>query len=154
MSLVMPAPIYTVRHGAALTTAEFLIEVRNAGTAVIVPLQAWCSADTDETNVQLRFRLAHYDTQGATGTSLTIDAHQAGFAAAASTAVFNPGTDPTALLDTYVQEGSAIIGPGFQWDGNGLGCVVAPSNSLVFELLDAPPASVNLSFGLRFAELR
>lgn len=152
--LTIPAPRYTVRHSASVSAADTLIEIRNGSASILIALSAWVNAEQDETNVQLPFRLAHYDTQGATGTSLTIDAHQAGFATPASSAFYSPGTDPTSLLDTFDEEGGAIIGPGYQCDGYNEGWLVAPSNSLALELLVAPPGAVTLKFGIRFSELR
>lgn len=152
--LTISAPIYTIRHSASISTTEVLIEIRIASTALVLPLYAWCNAESDETNVQLPFRIGYYDAQGATGTGLEEDPHQGGFAAMQSTAFYAPGTDPTTLLETWDEQGCAVIGPGYQWDGAGGSYIGGVSQSIALELLAAPPAAVTLKFGMRVAELR
>lgn len=154
--MIINLPTYTVRHNAALTTAEFLIELRLAAGIPVIPIRAWVTADTDETVQQLGFALRHYDTQGATGTALTEDAHQAGFGASQAAAVYNPGTNPSTLLKTIDERGAAIApGNGYEWVRDpDESWIIAPADSLVLELLDAPTASIDLSFGLVYAEVR
>ena len=154
--MIINLPTYTVRHAAALTTAEFLIELRLASGVPVIPIKAWVSAISAVTVEQLRFRLAHYDVQGSTGTALTEEAHQAGFGASQAVAVYNPGTDPTTIIGTIDNRGAAIApGNGYEWNRDpDESWLIAPSNSLVLELLDAPAASIALSFGLVYAEIR
>lgn len=154
--MILNVPTYTVRHNASISTAEVLIDVRVAAGVPLVPIKAWVTADLDETVQQLRCALRHYDTQGSTGTSLTIDVHQAGFGAAQATAFYAPGTDPTTLLDTLDSRGCAITpGNGYEWVRDpDESWIITAANSLALELLDAPTAAIALSWGLVFAELR
>lgn len=154
--MLINLPTYTVRHNASETTAQVLIELRAASGIPLIPIKAWVTADVAEAVEQLRFALRIYGTQGSTGTALTEDPHQAGFGASQAVAVYNPGTDPTSLAFTIDNRGAAIApGNGYEWERNpDESWIVNPTDSLVLELLDAPGASIALSFGLVYAEVR
>lgn len=154
--MLINLPTYTVRHNASETTAQVLIELRAASGIPVIPIKAWCTADIAEAVEQLRFALRIYGTQGATGTALTEEAHQAGFGASQAAAVYNPGTDPTTIVGTIDNRGAAIApGNGYEWSRDpDESWIVNPTDSLVLELLDAPGASMALSFGLVYAEVR
>jgi len=146
-------PIYVVRHSASISVVETLIDLRTATAVPIKILEAWCSADTDETSLQLRVNVSRFATQGATGTALAEEIMSEGFTVSQATAFFNPGTDPAGTEKIIHRKGYNMIGDGFFYDFEKVLANVPGGDSAVLSLLDAPPAAVLLSFGMAYEEL-
>lgn len=150
----MNGAIYVVRHGASISTAETLIDLRTAAGVPVRLLEAWASADVDETSVQVRVNISRFTTPGATGTALAEEAMSAGFGASQATAFYNPGTDPAGTETIIHRKGYNMIGDGFFYDFEKVLAWIPPSDSVVLSLSDAPPAAVNLSWGMVYEEFR
>lgn len=154
MSIILDIPVYTVRHSTTVTSStQALILLQPPSSVFLVPIRAWCAATTDATSRQQEFRIVHFATTGSGGTGLTVDAHQRGFGAALSSAVYNPTTGGASLQDTIDQKAANFIGQGYEWDGQGIGWTVPPSGVLQFELVASPSSATLLSFGLVFGEI-
>lgn len=154
--MLIPAPEYTVLGFHQLVNADGagdILEVRTPADAVLVPLEAWVQADDDEQSAQVTISLNTFATAGSGGVSRTPQKHNEHLQASQTTCLSNNTTDATGTNRIYDRHAANLIGDGWRWDGEGKGIIVTISTSLVLKLLAAVPQDVNVSYGIRFAEL-
>jgi hypothetical protein len=153
--IAVSAPTYVIITTQTVTTAgTHLIELRVPITCVVAIVEAWLGIDTIETSEQARFRISRFATQGSTGTSLTVEPVQTGFATAVCTAVFNPGTPPSGAQRIFDTRPANVLGGGYDAPMLYKGVLVGPGLcSISMQNVDALSGS-SYTFGMTIAELR
>lgn len=145
--------------GVAVTAAQDLLQIKGATGKILRIIRQWWGATdvTAPTNQEVqtssRFLPATV-TDGSGGTTPTISKTDPGDAAASFTALANNTTKATTsgtAITTH--EAGDNVFAGHSWDYDKDPPTVGPSESWVFELINAPTGTLHLSGGVLVEEI-